>query len=152
MQIARLAGHDQGRPEDFGILTATMTETPIIEDAVSIVLVRDVRRTLDFYCNRLGFENRMVSDDGRFAIVVHGEAAIHFVMTDDEDALRATANNIAIYIWVRQLDGLYEMLRPKLDDLEPGRVRQPFTQDYGMREFHVKDPDGCLLLFGESIE
>ena len=129
-----------------------MTETPLIEDAVSIVPVRDVRATVAFYCDVLGFENRMTSDDSGFAIVVHGDAAIHFVKSDNEDALRATANTISIYLWVQQVDALYEMLKPQLDSLGPGRVRQPFTQDYGMREFHVKDPDGCLLLFGESVE
>jgi hypothetical protein len=30
-------------------------------------------------------------------------------------------------------------------------VHAPFDQPYGMREFHVKDPDGCLLFFGERI-
>ena len=129
-----------------------MSEQPIIEDAVAIVPVRDVPATMDFYADVLGFERRMVSDDRSFAIAVHGEAAVHFVATDDADALKATANNISIYLWVRALDRLYERLKPKLDQLPAGRVRPPFDQAYGMREFHVKDPDGCLLLFGENIE
>ena len=37
-----------------------------------------------------------------------------------------------------------------LETLPEDRVRAPFDQPYGMREFHVKDPDGCLLLFGEA--
>ena len=129
-----------------------MSEQPIIEDAVAIVPVRDVPATMDFYADVLGFERRMVSDDKSFAIAVHGDAAVHFVATDDADALKATANNISIYLWVRALDRLYETLEPKLDQLPAGRVRPPFDQAYGMREFHVKDPDGCLLLFGENIE
>ena len=65
--------------------------------------------------------------------------------------MRATANNISIYLWVRGLDQLYDQLKPKLNTLAQGRVRPPFDQPYGMREFHVKDPDGCLLLCGEKI-
>lgn len=127
-----------------------MPEKPMIEDAVAIVPVRDIAATMDFYADVLGFERRFVSDDQSFAIAVHGEAAIHFVSTDDTDSLRATANNISIYLWVRGIDQLFAQLRPKLNALEAGRVRAPFDQPYGMREFHVKDPDGCLLLFGET--
>ena len=126
--------------------------TGLIEDAVAIVPVRDVEATVDFYADVLGFERRTVSDDKTFAIVVHGEAAVHFVGPADEDALRATADHISIYLWVHGLDALYERLAPKLAGLAPERVRAPFDQPYGMREFHVKDPDGCLLMFGEPIE
>ena len=127
-----------------------MSQTPVIEDAVYIVPVKDVRETVDFYVNTLGFENRMTSEDGNFAIVIHGEAAIQLLKTDDADALKATRNNISIYLWVKHVDALYEQLKPALDKLPEGRVRPPFNQPYGMREFHVKDPDGCLLFFAEA--
>jgi len=125
---------------------------PVIEDAVAIVPVRDERTTVAFYHDVLGFERRMISDDATFAIVVHGEAAIHFVRAGDDAALEATSNHISIYLWVRALDSLYNALAVKLDQLPEGRVRRPFDQAYGMREFHVKDPDGCLLMYGESME
>ena len=129
-----------------------MTDSgPVIEDAVAIVPVRDVEATVDFYADVLGFERRMVSDDKSFAIVVHGDAALHFVATDDAQALRATASNISVYLWVQQLDALFDQLEPKLSGLGNGRVRGPHDQPYGMREFHVKDPDGCLLMFGEPL-
>ncbi len=126
-------------------------DKPVIEDAVAIVPVQSIARTMDFYADVLGFERRMVSDDQSFAIAVHGDAAIHFVACDDEDALKATANNISIYLWVRDIDQVYLTFKPRLDPLPKGRVRPPFDQPYAMREFHVKDPDGCLLLFGEPI-
>ncbi len=129
----------------------TDKDQPIIEDAVAIVPVSDVRRTVDFYVDVLGFEQRFVSQDETFAIVLHGDAAIHFVKAGSPDALKATAENISIYLWVRKLDALHDLLKPKLDRLPENRVRKPFDQAYGMREFHVKDPDGCLLLFGEEI-
>ncbi|MEM8664496.1 MAG: VOC family protein [Pseudomonadota bacterium] len=129
-----------------------MSKDPIIEDAVSIVPVADVHRTVAFYADVLGFEARLVTEDASFAIAVHGEAAIHFVHTDSAEVLKATANNISIYIWVRNIDALFTQLQPKLATLPDGRVRPPFDQPYGMREFHVKDPDGCLLLFGENLQ
>ncbi|MDX1541010.1 MAG: VOC family protein [Geminicoccaceae bacterium] len=124
---------------------------PLIEDAVAIVPVEDVARSVDFYVRTLGFEQRMLSDDRTFATVVHGEAAIHFIGPADEAALQATRSNIAIYLWVKGVDALYDRLQAKLEPLPEGRVRAPFDQPYGMREFHVKDPDGCLLFFGEPL-
>ena len=108
---------------------------PRIEAALPIVPVRDVAATVAFYTDILGFEARLVTDDGAFAVVGLDGAGIQLLKTDDAQAL---------------LDAFYEELRPKLDTLPPGRVRPPFDQPYGMREFHVKDPDGCLLFFGEE--
>jgi catechol 2,3-dioxygenase-like lactoylglutathione lyase family enzyme len=122
--------------------------TGVIEDAVAIVPVRDIAATMDFYADTLGFERRMVMPD--FAIAVHGEAALHFLATDNAGALTATANHISVYLWVSGIDALWERLRGGLEALPEGRVRAPFDQPYGMREFHVKDPDGCLLMFGEA--
>lgn len=125
--------------------------TPLIEDAVSIVPVRDVEASVTFYRDTLGFEARFVSPDKSFGTVVHGDAAIHLLKTDDAASLEATANHISIYLWMKGVDALFAQLQPKLDKLGEGRVRAPFDQPYGMREFHVKDPDGCLLFFGEDV-
>lgn len=127
-------------------------DAPLIEDAVAIVPVRDVEASVAFYRDTLGFEARFVSEDKGFGTVIHGEAAIHLLATQDAGALQATANNISVYLWVKGVDALYAQLQPKLDKLPEGRVRAPFDQPYGMREFHVKDPDGCLLFFGENAE
>ena len=127
-----------------------MSSAPVVQDAVAIVPVRDVGETIKFYSDVLGFETRMVSEDRTFAAIARGGAALHFIQTDDEKALAATAANISVYIWVRGLDALYAELGAELDRLPEGRVRPPFDQPYGVREFHVKDPDGCLLFFAES--
>lgn len=128
-----------------------MSNKPFIEDAVSIIVpVKSVRDTVAFYLDILGFEDRIVSDDGSFAILIHGEAAVQLVQTDNADALRATSENISIYLWAKHVDELYAHLKQKLDTLPEGRVRAPFDQPYGKREFHVKAPDGCLLFFGKN--
>lgn len=123
---------------------------PRIAAALPIVPVRDVAATVAFYTAVLGFEARLVTNDNTFAVVGLDGAGIQLLKSDDPQALKATANNISIYLPVTGLDALYEKLRPKLETLPAGRVRPPFDQPYGMREFHVKDPDGCLLFFGEE--
>ncbi|MEQ8698821.1 MAG: VOC family protein [Bauldia litoralis] len=126
-----------------------MSAEPVVESAAAIVPVRDVGASADFYTGVLGFALRTRTDDPGFAIVERGGAAVHLLATEDQDALRATATSIAIYIWIRGLDALWAQLAPALGELPEGRVRAPFEQPYGVREFHVKDPDGCLLFFAE---
>ena len=127
-----------------------MSNEPVVEDAVAIVAVRDITTTLNFYAGVLGFEQRFLAEDHSFATVTRGQAAIHFTQTTDADALEGTAQNISLHVWVDGLDRLFAQLEPKLSLLPKERVRPPFDQPYGVREFHIKDPDGCLLLFAES--
>ncbi len=124
--------------------------TPI-EGAATIVPVRDVAATIAFYVDILGFEKREQSPDGVYGLVARGDVGVMLLATQDVEALKATASNISIYIWVKGLDAFYYSLQGKLETLGEDRVRAPFDQPYGMREFHVKDPDGCLLFFGEEI-
>ncbi len=126
-----------------------MPETPKVLNAATIVPVRDVAATLRFYEDVLGFERKLLAEDGSFGAAERGGAAVEFIATDDARALKATATNIALSIRVCGLDALYMALKPQLDTLPEGRVRPPFDQPYGVREFHVKDPDGCLLFFAE---
>lgn len=122
-----------------------------LQGAATIVPVRDVALTVAFYVDVLGFEKRELSDDGAYGLVACGEVGVMVLRSGDAAALLATSNNISIYIWVDGVDAFYNALKPKLDALPQGRVRPPFNQPYGMREFHVKDPDGCLLFFGQEI-
>lgn len=52
-------------------------------------------------------------------------------------------------VCVKNLDGLFEQMRARLDQLPEGRGRIPFDQPYGQREFHVIDEDSLLIFFGE---
>ena len=126
-----------------------MPEDPMIEDAVAIVPVSDVRKTVDFFVDVLGFEERFVSDDQGFAIVLHGEAALHFVKARDTDSLKATANHISVYLWAKHVDALYEILKPKLDALPEGRVRSSKYFDCPLVELglvrEIDDADAMTL-------
>ena len=124
-------------------------EKTVIESAATIVPVSDIRRSVDFYVEVLGFDLGFMANDGSFARVSRDKAVIQFIHTGNPDLLSTTANNISIYLTVDGVDEFYATLQAALDQLPEGSVRAPFDQSYGMREFHVKDPDGCLLFFGE---
>ncbi|MEM6667346.1 MAG: VOC family protein, partial [Pseudomonadota bacterium] len=114
----------------------------------TIVPVRDVARSLDFYVNTLGFTCLFGGPHAPVTCVQRGPVTLQLQPSTDEDVLAVTANHIAVYVEVGDLDGLWAELAPRLAGLAEGRVREPFTQPYGMREFHVKDPDGMLMFFG----
>lgn len=132
-------------------MPAAPSDAALPQAIAPIVAVRDVATSVAFYRERLGFE-RMSGEDPGFAIVALGPARVMLVGPGDAAALAATAAHVAAYVWVEDLDALWARLAPRLADLPEGRVRPPFRQAYGMREVHVKDPDGFLLFFGEPDE
>ncbi|MFN0265008.1 bleomycin resistance protein [Tepidamorphus sp. 3E244] len=117
----------------------------------TMVPVRDVAQSVDFYVVTLGFTALFHADDDSVAVVHRGPVYIHLQACDDEEVLRVTADNLAVYVEVSDVDALWKELGKRLSRLPKGRVRPPFEQEYGMREFHVKDPDGMLMFFGEPV-
>ena len=123
-----------------------------LEGISTIVPVADTAASISFYVDVLGFELRHHDENTGFALFARDHASVMLVRAADDAALAATRNNISSYIWVRDLDALWAELSPALNTLPEGRVRAPFVQSYGMREFHVKDPDGFLIFFGENAD
>ena len=73
-----------------------------------------MRRAVAFYVDVLGFDLGFVAEDQSFARVCRDKATIQFIRTENPDVLRATANNISIYLTVDGIDRLYETLKPGL--------------------------------------
>ncbi len=78
-------------------------------------------------------------------------AAIRIIPAGEGVDLRDQKHQQACYIDVEGVDDLYRELKPKLDMLPKGRVKLPFEQAYGQREFHVLDEDALLIMFGEPV-
>ena len=110
------------------------------------IFTRDLSASCAFY-DSLGFTPTLVQPDGGYAYCEGHGTALRILQIDPE----ADLGEQMIYIDVNEIDEFYETLRPVLDALPEGRVRAPFDQPYGQREFHVKDPDNCLLLYGSRI-
>lgn len=123
---------------------------PCVIGAATLVPVRDLDASLAFYSGVLGFGTAINNRAHAFAMVRRGGAMLGLQGGADAGALRATRENIAAQVWVAGLDAYWDEIRSGLAGLPPGRVRAPFRQPYGVREFHVKDPDGFLMLFGEA--
>jgi len=128
-----------------------MTNTPRLAASAPIVPVRDVDASVRFYVSVLGFERVFVAADRSTGEVARDGARIMFVACEDAETLSVTASNMSVYLHVEGLDALWRELAEGLNALPRNRVRAPFDQDYGMREFHVKDADGFLMFFGETL-
>ena len=82
-----------------------------------------------------------------YAYIVRDDIALRLLQSPEGQA----AGEQSCYICVDNLDALFEQMKPALDKLPKGRVRAPFDQPYGQREFHVIDEDSMLIFFGEPV-
>ena len=106
-------------------------------------------RQIAFYRDMLGFEVRYQADT--YAFLKRDAVAIRLVEVWPEVDLSHPEREGSFYIDVEGIDSLYAELAPRLAQLPADRVRAPFDQDYGQREFHVADEDCTLVFFGETV-
>lgn len=106
-------------------------------------------RQIAFYRDILGFTVGFQADN--YAFLKRDDVAIRLVEVDANVDLTHPEREGSFYIDVEDIDALYKALEPELQKLPPARVRAPFDQDYGQREFHVADEDCTLIFFGEAI-
>ena len=108
-----------------------------------------LERQISFYRDVLGFAVGYQADN--YAFLKRDAAAIRLVEVSDHVDLSAPEREGSFYIDVDGLDAVYADMQPALAQLDPSRVRAPFDQPYGQREFHVADEDCTLVFFGESL-
>ncbi len=106
-------------------------------------------RQIGFYRDILGFAVGFAAEN--YAFLRRDDVAVRLVEVDRTVDLRHPEREGSFYIDVREIDALYRSLEPALLTLPAGRVRAPFDQDYGQREFHVADEDCTLVFFGEPV-
>lgn len=121
----------------------------ILHAITPIVPVRDVLASVKFFQEYLGFTAGYQSSD--YAMVKRDRVGVRLVKAAPNVDTHDPARQLSCYIDVEGLDAYYESLQPLLAQLPPGRVRAPFNQAYGQREFHVIDEDSLLIFFGEPI-
>ncbi|MEP2716330.1 VOC family protein [Pseudophaeobacter sp.] len=113
------------------------------------VLCSDLQRQIDFYCRVLGFACGFQADN--YAYLNRGPVALRLLESPPNPDGRPLGGETSFYIDTDDVDALFTELSPELSLLPTGRLRAPFDQPYGQREFHVADEDGTLALFGMPI-
>jgi predicted enzyme related to lactoylglutathione lyase len=104
----------------------------------------DMEETLAFYREVLGFTATMQSPE--YSIVERDGQTIHFMKAASEEVMRCVRGHTEIYIEVSGIDSLWEHVKAYKNRY---KIRDLFDRDYGMTEFHIEDPNGCLVFVGE---
>jgi uncharacterized glyoxalase superfamily protein PhnB len=108
---------------------------------------RDAAAALEWLADAFGFEEteRHAGEDGA---IVHAEMKFggEWIMlgTDSGERWGSHAGQGWVYVVVDDPDALYERARAAGAEV----VMEPTDQDYGSRDFSVRDPEGNLWSFG----
>lgn len=109
--------------------------------------VTDLRATVAFYRDRLGFHPDVVwpEEEPTFAILDRDGISVGFFAVDE--ARGQSIGYAELYIEVSDAAALHAALIPEVE-VEWG----PEVYAYGRREFAIRDPDGYLIAFTEPTE
>ena len=111
------------------------------------LLTTDMRRTLEFYVDQLGFSQTgyyPIESDPIRTEVRRDDVAIVFFTESLRDLGDTPTFSGALYLFPESVDRLADEFRGKVP-FEWG----PEVTDYGTREFAIRDPNGYLLAFAE---
>ena len=111
--------------------------------------VPNLKAALAFFTDILGFAVLVEMDD--YAYVEREGVGLRLMQNRGDDGAPPGNRRFAYYIDVKDVDALYEELKPRLSTLPPGDVHGPANKPYGQRELLVLAPDGNLLAFGQAI-
>ena len=109
-----------------------------------MLAVANMEETILFYQHVLGFTPTMQSLE--YCIVERDGQTIHFQRAASEEVLNCVRGHTEIYIEVSDIRSLWEHVKPFKTKY---KIRDLFDREYGMTEFHIADPNGCLVFVGE---
>ena len=119
---------------------------PLLLQAEPVLAVADVRETVNYWRETLGFPNHWVYGDppNHGGVSWNGAAAIQFSL-DRELASRSVGNSV--WILARNINELYELHQKKADIVVPLR-----TQPWGHTDYIIKDLNGYYVTFSGKSE
>jgi predicted enzyme related to lactoylglutathione lyase len=109
-----------------------------------MLVAADMEETILFYKNVLGFEPTLQSPE--YTIVERDGQTIHFQKAPSEEVMNCVRGHTEIYIEVSGIRSLWKHVKAFKRQY---RIRDLFDREHGMTEFHIDDPNGCLVLVGE---
>jgi uncharacterized glyoxalase superfamily protein PhnB len=126
-----------------------------LDPAVPLLQVFDMRASLTFYCDVLGFEVVDKTDANWWAMLRLGDATLMLNTAYEDDKRPAKADpkrvmghkDVSLYFEFLDLDGLHAHLRSKGCE-----VRPPSKTSYGLMQMSLRDPDGYELCFTAPLE
>ena len=121
-----------------------MSDACVAKKISPMLAVADMEETIDFYQAVLGFA--LVLRSREYSIVERNGQTIHFQKAASEEVMNCVRGHTEIYIEVSGIHSLWEHVKTFKHRY---RIRDLFDREYGMTEFHIEDPNGCLVFVGE---
>ena len=123
-----------------------------LESQATVFLVPDVRRTGEYYSDRLGFDvTYFEQNPSHYAYASRDDVYLHFARFDGAvprpNSEAAPPDMFDTYIYVDDVEALHDEFVERGADL----VHGPVDQGYGLRELRVRDPDGYIVAFGKLL-
>ena len=113
------------------------------------VPMSEFEAAVQFFEEILGFSPHMRVRD--YAYLERDGCGIRIWGREDAADAPRGVRNFRYYFDVRDVDALYEELKPKLDMLPKGDVHGPADKPYQERELLIVAPDGDLVCFGQRL-
>ena len=101
----------------------------------------DIKKTVSFFTDLLDF--KVGRDDNNYFILYKDNLTVHI--------LRAGVDigEMEFYLVVDSIQEVWDNIKDKLEGI---KFKEPFNQDYGMREVHIIIPETKTLMFiGQQI-
>jgi len=132
--------------------TADDSARPRLVTVAPQFLVTDVRKSAEWYRDKLGFEiGPYFEEPPVFAILRRDEIRLMLSLAEgSRGGSNRSHKGVAIdcYVWVDSIDQLYAEFKQRGANVTLG----PTNRFYGLREIEVTDPDGYLLCFGAPLQ
>ena len=110
--------------------------------AATLFVVQDVLRSVEHYCDVLGFHTQFTYGKPTFyAGVERDDLVIHLQAASET---KRQPGHGAVYVFVTDVDALYQELQSR----GARTLNEPKDYPYGMRDFNINDIDGNQLCFG----
>jgi uncharacterized glyoxalase superfamily protein PhnB len=112
-----------------------------------MLYTKQVKETVEFYQDILGFSCINYMDDWTWAVLSRGNVEIMAAYPNAHTPFKKPTFTGSFYIVTDDVDNIWSEIKDEVEicyELE--------TFDYGMREFAIYDNNGYLLQFGQPID
>ena len=119
-----------------------------------LLAVGNMKETIEFYKNALGFKMGMVfpdADNPEYADLSKDGMVLMFVPAKDHGIGSGEKLGIGVYLYM-EIDGNIDEYYAELKNKSVNIVADIKDEPYGVRDFSIKDIDGYQLTFNKRLQ
>lgn len=117
-----------------------------LQKITPLLWVDNVRTTIDYYVSVFGFDEANFSEDPQWGVVEKHYISIMFCRPGENMGYNGPRLTGSLYLRTDDADAWWDFLKDRAEIVYPLE-----DSSYGMREFAVKDCNGYILQFGQTI-